>query len=44
MRSMCEMDVCDGYTTIPSVFVLYESGSVVVDINARGECMGWNGE
>ena len=37
--------------TIPSVFVSYESGSallelarngsVVVDINARGECMDW---
>ena len=46
--------VCDGYITIPSVFVPYESGSalmtlarrgsVLVDINARGECMGWNGE
>ena len=45
---------CDEYITIPSVFVSYESGSallalarnggVLVDINARGECMGWNGE
>ena len=45
---------CEELTTIPSVFVSYESGSallalarngsVLVDINAWGEYMGWNGE